>query len=45
LKELQVDVYFENEDIFLLSESGEFLLTLHAGLAQAESEDKSTNIR
>ena len=45
LKELGVDVYFQNEDISLLSEAGEFLLTLHAALAQAESEDKSTNIR
>lgn len=45
LKELGVDVYFQNEDIFLSSESGEFLLTLHAALAQAESEDKSANIK
>ena len=45
LKELGVDVYFQNEDIFLSSEAGEFLLTLHAALAQAESEDKSTSIK
>jgi len=45
LKELKVDVYFQNEDILLLSEEGEFLLTLHAALAQAKSEEKSTNIR
>ena len=45
LKELKVDIHFQNENIFLLSEEGEFLLTLHAALAQAESEEKSTNIR
>ena len=45
LNELGVDVYFQNEDIFLSSEAGEFLLTLHAALAQAESEDKSTSIK
>jgi DNA invertase Pin-like site-specific DNA recombinase len=45
LKELGVDVYFQNEDVLLSSEAGELILTLHAALAQAESEDKSTNIK
>jgi DNA invertase Pin-like site-specific DNA recombinase len=45
LKELDVDVYFQNEDVLLSSEAGEFLLTLQAALAQAESEDKSANIK
>lgn len=45
LKKLGVDIYFQNEDIFLSNEAGEFLLTLHAALAQAESEDKSTSIK
>lgn len=45
LKELEVDVYFQNEDIFLSQESSELILTLHAAPAQAESEDKSTNIK
>jgi DNA invertase Pin-like site-specific DNA recombinase len=45
LKELGVDVYFSNEDVLLSSEAGELILTLHAALAQAESEDKSTNIK
>ncbi|WP_422480939.1 recombinase family protein [Pleomorphochaeta sp. DL1XJH-081] len=45
LKELGVDVYFHNEDVMLSSEAGELILTLHAALAQAESEDKSTNIK
>jgi DNA invertase Pin-like site-specific DNA recombinase len=45
LKELGVDVYFQNENVLLSSEAGELILTLHAALAQAESEDKSTNIK
>ena len=45
LKELGVDVYFQNEGIFLSNESSEFILSLHAALAQAESENKSTDIR
>ena len=45
LKDLGVDVYFQNENIFLSQESSELILTLHAALAQAESEDKSANIR
>jgi len=45
LKDLGVDVYFQNEDIFLSQESSELILALHAALAQAESEDKSSNIK
>jgi len=45
LKKLGVDVYFKNEGIFLSNESSELILSLHAALAQAESEDKSTSIR
>lgn len=45
LKELGVDVYFQNEGIFLSDESSELILSLHAALAQAESENKSTDIR
>jgi DNA invertase Pin-like site-specific DNA recombinase len=45
LKELGVDVYFQNEGMFLSNESSELILSLHAALAQAESEDKSTSIR
>jgi hypothetical protein len=44
LKELKVDVFFYNERIHLLGQAGELLLTLHAGIAQAESENKSENI-
>ncbi|MPM99869.1 hypothetical protein SDC9_147064 [bioreactor metagenome] len=45
LKELGVDVYFQNEGIFLSNESSELILSLQAALAQAESENKSTDIR
>jgi DNA invertase Pin-like site-specific DNA recombinase len=45
LKELGVDAYFQNEEIFLSNESSELILSLQAALAQAESEDKSSNIR
>ena len=45
LKELGVDVYFQHEDVLLSSEAGELIMTLHAALAQAESEDKSASIR
>lgn len=45
LKILGVDVYFQNEDTFLSQESSEPILTLHASLALAESEDKSTSIK
>ena len=40
-----MDVYFQNEGIFLSNESSELILSLHAALAQAESENKSTDIR
>jgi DNA invertase Pin-like site-specific DNA recombinase len=45
LKELGVNVYFQNEGIFLSNETSELILSLHAALAQAESENKSTDIR
>lgn len=45
LKDLGVDVHFQNEDIFLFQESSELILPLHTALAQAESVDKSSNIK
>lgn len=45
LKSLGVDVYFEKENIHTLKESSEFLITLFAGFAQAESESLSANVR
>lgn len=45
LKELGVDVYFENEKIYLLQQKSELMLTIYATLYQNESEEKSYNIR
>ncbi|HKM07533.1 MAG TPA: recombinase family protein [Sphaerochaeta sp.] len=45
LKELKVDVFFYNERIHLLSQAEELLLALQAGIAQAESANKSENIK
>ena len=45
LKELKVDVFLYNERIHLLSQAGELLLTLHAGVAQAESENIKWGLR
>ncbi len=43
LKALGVDVYFEKDNIHSLSENGEFLITLLAAYAQAESYSASEN--
>ena len=43
LKELGVDVYFQNEGIFLSNESSELILSLQAALAQAESYGRIGN--
>ena len=43
LKSLGVDVYFEKDNIHSLSETGEFLITLLAAYAQAESYSASEN--
>ncbi|MCM1343724.1 MAG: recombinase family protein [Lachnospiraceae bacterium] len=43
LKALGVDVYFEKDNIHSLSETGEFLITLLAAYAQAESYSASEN--
>ena len=43
LKELGIDVYFEKDNIHSLSENGEFLITLLAAYAQAESYSASEN--
>lgn len=45
LKELNVEVYFEKENISSLSADGELMLTLLASFAQAESEQISQNIK
>ena len=45
LKELNVDVYFEEQNIHTISYSGELLITLLAAFAQAESFSVSENCK
>lgn len=45
LKKRQISVWFEEQEMDSLSEEGEFLLTLAASIAQAESESLSENAR
>ena len=45
LKELNVDVYFENEKIWLSKERNEFMMTTYAAIAQEESMMKSRIIK
>lgn len=45
LKEKNISVYFENENINSLDSKGEILLTIMASLAQQESESLSKNVK
>lgn len=45
LKNLGVDVYFEEENLWLHDERMEILITVFCALAQSESENMSQNIR
>lgn len=45
LKELQVEVYFEQENIHTLSEDGDLMISLLAAFAQEESVSLSNNIK
>lgn len=45
LKELNIDVRFEKENIETISSTGEFLLTVLASFAQEESRSTSENLR
>jgi len=45
LKELNIDVYLENENIYLSKQNTEVLLTVYASLFQNESQEKSENIK
>lgn len=45
LKEKNISVYFENENINSLDSKGEILLTIMASLAQQESESLSRNVK
>ncbi len=45
LKELNIDVFFEEQNIHSLSYEGELMLTLQASFAQEESRSMSENIK
>lgn len=45
LKDLQIDIFFEKENIHTLSSDGELMLTLLASFAQEESRSISENIK
>lgn len=45
LQELNVDVFFEKEDLWLHERDMQIVLTAYCAFAQAESEDMSRNIR
>ena len=45
LKSLNVDIYFENQKIYLSNSNSEFILTLLSAFYQAESENLSYNIK
>lgn len=44
LKSIDVDIYFQEQNIHTLSSNGEFLITLLAGYAQEESRQCSENV-
>lgn len=45
LKSLNVDVFFEEQNLHSISEEGEFILTLLASMAQEEARDMSENVK
>ena len=45
LKELNIDVFFEKENIHTTDSSGEVMLTIMAAMAQQESESLSQNVK
>lgn len=45
LRELDIDVYFEKENIHTLTMDSEMFLTLYSAFAQAESESTSMNVK
>lgn len=45
LKELKVDVYFEEQNISMLSGNGEFLISLLASFVEAEAKSMSENVK
>lgn len=45
LKSLEIDIYFEKENLHTLSSDGELMLTLLASFAQEESRSASENVK
>ena len=45
LREIGVDVYFEEQNIHSIDPSFDFLISLHGSLAQSESENLSKNVK
>lgn len=45
LKEMGVDVYFQNEDLLLSKQGSEFMMTVYEAIAQQESVNKSEHIK
>ncbi len=45
LKELNVDIYFEEQGIHSIEPGAEFYITIYGSIAQSESENTSANVR
>ena len=45
LREIGVDVYFEEQNIHSIDPSSDFMISLHGSLAQSESESLSANVK
>ena len=45
LKKLGVDIFFQNENIYLSEQKGEFMMTVFEAVAQQESINKSNHIK
>ena len=45
LKALNIDVYFEEQNINSMSEQGELMLTLLASIAEAEAKSMGENVK
>ena len=45
LKKLGIDVFFQNENIYLSEQKGEFMMTVFEAVAQQESVNKSNHIK
>lgn len=45
LKKLGVDIFFQNKNIYLSEQKGEFMMTVFEAVAQQESMNKSNHIK